>query len=76
MLKKLSAQADKAGIGCDEKAFRIAKSHIKLLLKAYIARNMWGEQGFYPIYLQGDEEYQKALQLFDEAEALVSKNTN
>jgi carboxyl-terminal processing protease len=73
MLKKLIAQAEKAGIPYDEKAFRTAKVRIRLLLKAYIARNIWREQGFYPIYHQNDEEFQKALQLFDEAEALVQK---
>ncbi len=73
MLKKLIAQASEAGVPYDDKAFRIAKTHIKLLLKAYIARNIWREQGFYPIYHQNDEEFQKALQLFDEAEALIQK---
>ena len=73
MLKKLVAQAEKAGIPYDDKAFRAAKGRIKLLLKACIARNLWRAQGFYPIYHQNDEEFQKALQLFDEAEALVQK---
>jgi carboxyl-terminal processing protease len=73
MLKKLIAQADKAGVPYDDKAFRIAKARIKLLLKAYIARNIWREQGFYPIYHQDDEEFQKTLQLFDEAETLIQK---
>lgn len=73
MLKKLIAQAEKAGIPYDEKAFRTAKVRIRLLLKAYIARNIWREQGFYPTYHHDDEEFQKALQLFDEAEALVQK---
>jgi len=71
MLKKLIAQATKAGIPYDEEAFRTAKSRIKLLLKAHIAQHIWGEQGFYPIYHQKDEEFQKAIQLFDQAEALA-----
>jgi carboxyl-terminal processing protease len=73
MLKKLIAQASNAGVPYDDKAFRTAKAHMKLLLKAYIARNIWRDQGFYPIYHQDDEEFQKALQLFDEAEALIRK---
>jgi carboxyl-terminal processing protease len=71
MLKKFIAQADKAGVPYDDKAFRIAKERIKLLLKAYVARNIWRAQGFYPIYHQDDEELQKTLQLFDEAEILI-----
>jgi carboxyl-terminal processing protease len=44
-----------------------------LLLKAYIARNIWGEKGFHPIAHQVDEAFQQALLLFDEAEALVKE---
>lgn len=73
MLKQLLVQAEKAGLPYDDQAFRAAKRRIKLLLKAYIARNIWREQGFYPIYHQNDEEFQKALQLFDEAEALLQQ---
>ena len=73
MLRKLVAQAEKAGIPYDDKAFRTAKGRIKLLLKAYIARDIWKVQGFYLIYHQNDEEFQKALQLFDEAEALLQQ---
>jgi carboxyl-terminal processing protease len=73
MLKKLIAQADKAGVPYDDKVFRIAKARIKLLLKAYIARNIWREQGFYPIYHQDDAAFQKTLQLFDEAETMLQK---
>jgi carboxyl-terminal processing protease len=73
MLKKLIAQASQAGVPHNDKAFLIAKARIKILLKAYIARNTWREQGFYPIYHQNDEEFQKALQLFDEAETLIPK---
>ncbi|MEL6607184.1 MAG: peptidase S41, partial [Bacteroidota bacterium] len=73
MLRKLVAQAEKAGIVYDNKAYRASKAQIKLLLKAYIARNIWREQGFYPICHQHDEEFQKALQLFDEAEVLLQE---
>lgn len=73
MLKKIVAQADQAGIPHDDKVLRTAKAYMKALLKAYIARNIWREQGFYPIYHQNDEEFQKALKLFDEAETLIRK---
>lgn len=76
MLKKLVALANSVGVPYDEKGFIAAKTQIKLLLKAYIARNIWREQGFYPIYHQSDDEVQKALQLFDEAEALIQQSVN
>jgi carboxyl-terminal processing protease len=75
MLKKLVAQADKAGIAHDDKVFHTVKERIRLLLKAYIARNIWAEHGFYPIYHQDDEVFQRSLQLFEEAEALIKQSS-
>ena len=71
MLKKLVAQANKIGLPDDNQAIHAAEGYIKLSLKACIARNIWKEQGFYPIYHQNDGDFQKALQLFGEAEALL-----
>ena len=73
MLQQLLGQAEKVGLPYDDQAFRATKRRIKLLLKAYIARNIWREQGFYAICHQNDEAFQKALQLFDEAEALLQQ---
>ncbi|MEL6539746.1 MAG: S41 family peptidase, partial [Bacteroidota bacterium] len=71
MLGQVITQATKAEFICDEKVFLAVKERIRLRLKACIARNVWQEQGFYPIYQQDDSELQKALALFDEAEALL-----
>ena len=46
-----------------------ARDRIKTLLKAYIARNLYDNEGFYPIFLQMDEDYQKALSLFHEQQS-------
>jgi carboxyl-terminal processing protease len=45
-----------------------AKSRIEILLKAYIARNLFDNDGFYPIFLAIDEDYQKALALIQQQE--------
>ena len=37
---------------------------IKLLMKAYMAQNLYGDEYFYPIYLQIDEDVQKCLTQF------------
>mmetsp|Transcript_4357 Transcript_4357/g.9842 ORF Transcript_4357/g.9842 Transcript_4357/m.9842 type:complete len:527 (+) Transcript_4357:687-2267(+) len=71
VLKKFIAQARTLGVPHDDKIFYLAQPKIKLLLKAYMARSIWGEKGFYPLYHQTDTEFQKSLQLFDEAEALI-----
>ena len=41
--------------------------------KAEIARSVWDDAGFFPIYNDvSNESFVKALTLFDEAQALVS----
>ena len=73
MLSQVTTRAAKAGCQVEEAVLLAAKERIKLRLKACIARNIWQEQGFYPIYHQDDDELQKALKLFDEAEALLKQ---
>ncbi|MCA6078974.1 S41 family peptidase [Fulvivirga sedimenti] len=42
----------------------------KLQIKAQIARQIWDNQGFYPIYNQTNEVLQQAIKLFDESTKL------
>ena len=71
MLTDFIAKAKAVGIAYHRPAFRTSQPLIKMLLKAHIARNIWQEQGFYPIYNQSDELVQQALKLFDKAAALL-----
>ncbi len=43
------------------------KEYIQARLKAYIARNFWGNDGWYPVILKSDNQLKKALSLFPEA---------
>lgn len=43
------------------------KESIKLRLKAFIARDLYKDEGWYSVLLQKDRQFQKAIQLFDEA---------
>ena len=36
-------------------------------LKAFIARNFWGNEGWYPIVLSEDNQLQKAIDVLPEA---------
>ena len=45
------------------------KSKIAQWLKAFIARNLYGENTFYRIYLKTDATYQKAIEVFRDNEA-------
>lgn len=51
------------GLKKDEAGADYARRKIKTLLKAYIARNLYDNEGFYPLYLSMDEVYLKALEL-------------
>jgi carboxyl-terminal processing protease len=57
------AYAGKQGVNVD--ARRVASSHYRIseLLKAFIARNIYNDAGFYPIYLRNDKAFLKALEI-------------
>lgn len=56
----------------DEKEFEKDVTFIKTRLKATFARNFWGNEGWYPLMLQVDAQFQKAMSLFPEAEKIAS----
>ncbi len=57
-------------------ALQMAKSKqlVQIYLKAFIARNIWSNEGFYPIFNEQNEIFQKALTLIDEANRLTANN--
>lgn len=63
MFNELVAQAEKKGLKGNEKEKQVARKESDILLKAYIARDLFGEEGFYPIYLPMDDILQKALEI-------------
>jgi carboxyl-terminal processing protease len=61
MFNELVKLADEKGVkGTDEQKV-VARREANILLKAYIARNLFDDEGFYPIYAQMDEILQRAL---------------
>ena len=62
MFNELVKLAEKKGVkGTDEQKV-VARREANILLKAYIARNLFDDEGFYPIYAQMDEVLQRALE--------------
>jgi hypothetical protein len=43
-------------------------------LKAHIARFIWKYEGWYPVMLEIDEQFQKALELMPQAEKMLAVN--
>ncbi len=54
------------GVRKDPEGAAQGRERIKTLMKAYIARNIYDNAGFYPIFLSIDEDYQKAVSLIEE----------
>lgn len=73
MLKELISIAEGNKLKFSEKDFNRSKDLIKLLTKAYIARGVWDNEGFYPIFNEQDEIFQKAIQLMDEADKIAQQ---
>lgn len=72
MVKEMIALGEKFGVPYEEQDFRKSEVIIKAIVKASIARNVWGRESYYPIINEVNEIFQEAMKLFDEAEALAS----
>jgi len=73
MLSDLADVAESNHLKFDEPQFEKSKILIKTFLKAQIARGIWNNDGFYPIFNQTNEILNEALELFDEAEVLAAQ---
>lgn len=65
MFEKFLVFAEKNGVAKDIQGVQYAESKIKTLLKAYIGRNLYDNDGFYPIFLTIDNDYQEAVKQFE-----------
>lgn len=54
------------GVKKEEAGMMYAEDRIKILLKAYIARNLYDNEGFYPVFLGIDEIYSRAIEVLRE----------
>lgn len=71
MLQEVIEMGKKEEVEFNEKEFERSKPLLKNYLKAYIARSIWKNDGFYPIIHKYDETLIKAMSLFGRAEALA-----
>ncbi|MCV9387581.1 S41 family peptidase [Reichenbachiella ulvae] len=70
MLNDLLAIANTNNIKFNQREYNHSKPLIKTYVKAQIARGIWNNNGFYPIWNQTSEIYREALNLFDKAEEI------
>ena len=62
MFDELVKRAGEKGIKGTEEQLQVARRESDILLKAYIARDLFDEAGFYPIYAPMDEVLQRAME--------------
>ena len=62
MFNELVKLAEEKGITGTEEQLQVARREADTLLKAYIARNLFDDEGFYPIYAPMDEILQRAIE--------------
>jgi carboxyl-terminal processing protease len=62
MFAELLKLVDEKGIKGTDEQKQVARREANILLKAYIARNLFDDEGFYPIYAPMDEILQRALE--------------
>lgn len=58
----------KNNVASDAKGAQVSEKLIKLQLKALIARQIWKNDGFYPVLLSDDPTLKKALELLEKKE--------
>jgi len=66
MLNELIEFANKEDLFKDKEAIEISGEKIKLLIKAYIARDLWSSSEFYEIMNENEVKYQKAIDILDD----------
>lgn len=54
----------------DYKELRARKKLFQIHIKAQIARKLWGNEGFYPVFNETNEVFQQAIKLFDRTKDL------
>ncbi|MBN1180744.1 MAG: S41 family peptidase [Bacteroidales bacterium] len=68
LLSKLTAHGEENSLKFNQEEFETSKDHIRLLMKAYIARDLWNNNEFYIIFNSQEKVIQEALEI------LQSKN--
>ncbi|WMJ72605.1 S41 family peptidase [Cytophagaceae bacterium ABcell3] len=74
MLQDLVKMGKKVDIKYKEKEFKRSKEFMRTNVKAYIARSVWGNRGFYPVINKYDEVFQTAIKNMDKARKIEAAN--
>jgi carboxyl-terminal processing protease len=73
MLKVLLDRAKTLGVTYQEAHLNRSEKLIRTILKAYIGKSAFKNEGFFPVLLQEDEIFAQAVKRFPEAENIYKK---
>lgn len=73
MLESLSELAASRNVALDNVAFERDRRFIIVLIKSQIARDIWGNDGSYAVFMFDDEQFLKAISAFDEAADFLNR---
>ena len=65
MLKELVETGERNNVKADYVELGAKKNLFRIHVKAQIARKLWGNEGFYPVFNQTNEVFQQAVKMFD-----------
>lgn len=65
MLEDLVKVGERNKVKADRKELRKKKRLFQIHVKAQIARKLWGNEGFYPVYNETNEVFQQSIKVFD-----------
>ncbi len=68
LMKDLTEFAEKEGLALDEEDLAISEENIKLVLKSYIARDLWDTNEFYQVINKSNHSLHKAIEVLEENE--------
>jgi carboxyl-terminal processing protease len=71
MLSDFQALASSKGIEFNYEQWEKDKDFIQTTIKSILARDIWGNNGSMAVFLTTDKQFERAMQLFPEAEKLA-----
>jgi carboxyl-terminal processing protease len=67
MMTTIIANGEKQGVKYNDAAYKKVGSNLRNLVKAFIGRSIWKEEGFYPVINNEDEVFTTAMKYFKKA---------
>jgi len=73
VLKELTSFAGQEDLPFEEEQWEISRDRIALLMKSYVARDLWSMSRFYEVYNTSSEVFQKAVEILRDPALLSQK---